>query len=80
MAAPSRDRPRSASRSAPAQGRATIVSFTYIAGYLGNLIPVLTLGLVADRFGLFAALASLAGAATLLGALVALGTRRLAEY
>jgi hypothetical protein len=27
------------SRSAPAQGRATIVSFTYIAGYLGNLLP-----------------------------------------
>ena len=67
------------SRSAPARGRATIVSFTYIAGYLGNLLPVLTLGLIADRFGLFAALASLAGAATLVGAVVALGTRRLGE-
>jgi MFS family permease len=67
-------------RSAPAQGRATIVSFTYIAGYLGNLIPVLTLGLVADHFGLFAALASLAGAATLVGAAVALGTKRLTDF
>jgi MFS family permease len=67
------------SRSAPARGRATIVSFTYIAGYLGNLVPVLALGVIADHFGLFAALASLAGAATLVGAGVALGTRRLAE-
>jgi MFS family permease len=66
------------SRSAPARGRATIVSFTYIAGYLGNLVPVLTLGLVADHFGLFAALASLAGAATVVGAVVASATRRLA--
>jgi MFS family permease len=54
-------------RSAPARGRATIVSFTYIAGYLGNLLPVLSLGVVADHFGLFAAMASLAGAATLFG-------------
>ena len=66
------------SRSAPARGRATIVSFTYIAGYLGNLVPVLALGLIADHFGLFAALASLACAATVLGAIVALATRRLA--
>jgi MFS family permease len=42
------------SRSAPARGRATIVSFTYIAGYLGNLLPVLSLGVVADQFGLLA--------------------------
>jgi MFS family permease len=68
-----------ASRSAPARGRATIVSFTYIAGYLGNLVPVLALGVVADHFGLFAALASLAGAATAVGAMVALATWRLAE-
>jgi MFS family permease len=66
------------SRSAPAQGRATIVSFTYIAGYLGNLLPVLTLGLIADHFGLFAALTSLACAATLVGAIVAWATGRLA--
>ena len=60
------------SRSAPARGRATIVSFTYVAGYLGNLLPVLTLGLIADRFGLFGAIATLAGAAVVCGvALVA---------
>jgi MFS family permease len=56
------------SRSAPARGRATIVSFTYIAGYLGNLVPVISLGIIADQFGLFAAMASLAGAATIFGA------------
>ena len=55
------------SRSAPARGRATIVSFTYVAGYLGNLLPVLALGLVADQLGLFAALASLTGAVTVTG-------------
>jgi MFS family permease len=60
------------SRSAPARGRATVVSIAYIAGYLGNLLPVLTLGVVADHLGLFAALATLAGAATVLGAGVAL--------
>jgi MFS family permease len=55
------------SRSAPAQGRATVISFTYIAGYLGNLLPVLTLGVIADQFGLFAAIATLAGAAVVFG-------------
>jgi hypothetical protein len=55
------------SRSAPARGRATIVSFTYVAGYLGNLVPVLTLGVIADQFGLFAAIATLAGAAVVFG-------------
>jgi MFS family permease len=66
-------------RSAPARGRATIVSFSYIAGYIGNLLPVLALGVIADRFGLFAALASLAGAAIVLGSAVAFGTLRLRE-
>ncbi len=65
-------------RSAPAQGRATIVSFTYIAGYLGNLIPVITLGLIADHCGLFAAMATLAAAATLFGLLLSLFVRRFA--
>jgi MFS family permease len=65
-------------RSAPARGRATIVSFTYIAGYLGNLIPVITLGIVADLFGLFAAIATLAGAAIIFGLLLAGAVRRVA--
>ncbi len=65
-------------RSAPAQGRATIVSFTYIAGYLGNLIPVITLGLIADHCGLFAAMAPLAAAATVFGLLLSLFVRRFA--
>ena len=65
-------------RSAPARGRATIVSFTYIAGYLGNLVPVITLGLIADHLGLFAALATLAAAATLCGLLLSLFVRRFA--
>jgi MFS family permease len=65
------------SHSAPARGRATIVSFTYIAGYLGNLIPVMLLGVIADRFGLFAAIASLAGAVTLAGLLLTLSLARL---
>jgi MFS family permease len=55
------------SRSAPPRGRATIVSFTYVAGYLGNLVPVLTLGVVADQFGLFAAITTLASAAVVFG-------------
>jgi MFS family permease len=55
------------SRSAPARGRATIISFTYVAGYLGNLVPVLTLGVIADQFGLFAAIATLAVAAVVFG-------------
>ncbi len=66
-------------RSAPARGRATIVSFIYIAGYLGNLGPVLCLGVIADQFGLFAALASLASAATLFGAALAVATLALAR-
>lgn len=65
------------SHSAPARGRATIVSFTYIAGYLGNLIPVMLLGLIADHFGLFAAIAALGGAATLCGALLIMALLRL---
>ena len=63
------------SRSAPARGRATIVSFTYVAGYLGNLVPVLTLGLIADQFGLFAAIATLTGAAVICGAALAAAVR-----
>ncbi|WP_419758126.1 MFS transporter [Acidisoma sp.] len=63
------------SRSAPARGRATIVSFTYVAGYLGNLLPVLTLGLIADRFGLFAAIATLACAAVVCGGVLAVAVR-----
>ena len=63
------------SRSAPARGRATIVSFTYVAGYLGNLLPVLTLGLIADRFGLFAAIATLAGAVVVCGGALAAAVR-----
>jgi MFS family permease len=65
-----------ASQSAPPRGRATIVSYSYIAGYLGNLGLVLSLGKVADHFGLFAAMASLTGAATLLGLAVSLAIRR----
>lgn len=65
------------SHSAPARGRATIVSFTYIAGYLGNLIPVMLLGVIADHFGLFAAIASLGGAVTVCGALLILALLRL---
>lgn len=64
-------------RSAPAQGRATVVSFTYIAGYLGNLVPVITLGLIADHFGLFAAISTLAVAAALFGGLLGLALFRL---
>lgn len=67
------------SHSAPARGRATIVSFTYIAGYLGNLIPVMLLGVIADHFGLFAAIASLAGAVTLCSLLLARAIGRLAR-
>jgi MFS family permease len=63
------------SRSAPARGRATIVSFTYVAGYLGNLLPVLALGLIADDFGLFAAIAALAGAALASGFALAAAVR-----
>ena len=63
------------SRSAPARGRATIVSFTYVAGYLGNLLPVLTLGVIADQFGLFAAIATLAGAAVVFGLALATAVR-----
>ncbi len=65
------------SRSAPARGRSTIVSYTYVAGYLGNLVPVLILGVVADRLGLFAAMATLASAATVFGALLSLAVLRL---
>lgn len=65
------------SHSAPARGRATVVSFTYIAGYLGNLIPVMLLGVIADCFGLFAAIACLAGAVTLFGMLLVGAIRRL---
>lgn len=64
------------SHSAPARGRATIVSFTYIAGYLGNLIPVMLLGVIADHCGLFAAIASLAGAVTLAGLLLTVSLLR----
>ncbi len=63
------------SRSAPARGRATIVSFTYVAGYLGNLLPVLALGVIADEFGLFAAIATLAGAAVVFGLAVSAALR-----
>ncbi len=63
------------SRSAPARGRATIVSFTYVAGYLGNLVPVMTLGLIADQFGLFAAIATLASAAVVCGLALATAVR-----
>ncbi|GAB0114747.1 MFS transporter [Acidisoma sp. C75] len=68
-----------ASHSAPPQGRAAFVSYSYIAGYLGNLGLVLGLGAVADRFGLFAAMASLTGGAILLGLSVSLGLWRLRQ-
>jgi MFS family permease len=67
------------SRSAPARGRATIVSFTYVAGYLGNLVPVLTLGVIADQFGLFAAITTLASAAVVFGLALATVVRTLPE-
>ena len=71
-------------RSAPARGRATIVSFTYIAGYLGNLGPVMILGAVADHFGLFGAIATLAVAGTVCGILLSLAaiavSRRQADW
>ncbi|MCB8876162.1 MFS transporter [Acidisoma silvae] len=64
-------------RSAPARARAAIVSLTYIAGYLGNLIPVILLGVIADLFGLFAAITVLAAGAVLLGGSLILAVRRL---
>ena len=51
-----------ANRSAPARGRSSLVSLSYAAGYIGNLVPVIAMGMVIDHFGLFTALA--AGAAT----------------
>jgi MFS family permease len=67
------------SRSAPANGRATIVSLTYVAGYTGNLLPVLGIGLLATWFGLFTAMASLAAVATIAGAALAIPIWRLSR-
>ncbi|WP_227306900.1 MFS transporter [Acidisoma cellulosilyticum] len=64
-------------RSAPARARAAIVSLTYIAGYLGNLFPVILLGVIADHFGLFAAITVLTVGAAALGISLILAVRRL---
>jgi MFS family permease len=58
-------------RSAPANGRATIVSLTYAAGYIGNMLPVMGLGVLADHFGLFTAMATLAGCTALASVAIA---------
>jgi len=66
-------------RSAPANGRATIVSLTYAAGYTGNLLPVMGIGLLATWFGLLTAMASLAAVATVAGAALAVPIWRLSR-
>ena len=54
-----------ASRSAPPHSRATLVSLAYAVGYIGNLLPVVALGAIADDLGLFDAMAACALATTI---------------
>ncbi|WP_191061621.1 hypothetical protein [Geminicoccus harenae] len=50
----------------PPDQRATFVSLFYVAGYFGNTIPLVALGVVADAVGLLGGLVFLATAAVAL--------------
>jgi MFS family permease len=66
-----------ASRSAPLRSRATLVSLAYAVGYIGNLLPVVALGAIADDLGLFDAMAACALATTIGAAGIAAAAARM---
>ena len=63
-------------RIAPADRRATWVSTYYITAYLANALPVLALGFLGDRFGLFGSFLCLT-AFTVVGTILVNGAARL---
>jgi hypothetical protein len=66
-------------RTAPAELRASIVSWLYVAGYAGTIVPVILTGLAADILGLPIALLILSTALSALAIVLFIQNRAFAR-